>query len=140
VTAIGVETARVTVRIEPVTETRTFTAGVQLDGRDPGFQYVAADTQVLLTVFGTTADLDRLAASPIVIAVDVGGLEPGTHEVPVVPSLDSVYTVAAVSPESITVTVIPRPTPTPEPAATAEPTDQAPADPAPTDAAPTATP
>jgi YbbR domain-containing protein len=140
VTAIGVETARVTVRIEPVTETRTFTAGVQLDGRDPGFQYVAADTQVLLTVFGTTADLDRLAASPIVIAVDVGGLEPGTHEVPVVPSLDSVYTVAAVSPESITVTVIPRPTPTPEPAPTAEATDQAPADPAPTDAAPTATP
>ena len=77
------------------------------------FQYVAADTQVLLTVFGSTADLDRLAASPIVISVDVGGLEPGTHEVPVVPTLDSVYTVAAVSPETVTVTVIPRPTPTP---------------------------
>ena len=34
-TTIGVETARVTVRIEAVTETRTFTAGIQLDGRGP---------------------------------------------------------------------------------------------------------
>jgi YbbR domain-containing protein len=115
VTPIDVETARVTVHIEPVTETRTFTAGIRLDGRDPEFDYVAADTQVLLTVFGSTADLDRLGASPIVISVDVGSLEAGTHEVPVVPTLDSVFTVAAVSPETITVTVIPKPTPSPEP-------------------------
>ena len=134
VSAVGIQVARVVVRIEPVTETRTFTAGIRLDDRDPAFDYVAADTQVLLTVFGSTADLDRLGASPIVISVDVGGLEPGTHEVPVVPTLDSVFTVAAVSPETITVTVSPKPTPTPPPTPTPEP------EPEPTDAAPAASP
>jgi YbbR domain-containing protein len=122
VTTVEVDTARVVVRIEAVTETRTFTAGVSLDGRDPAFDYVAADTQVLLTVFGSTADLDRLGASPIVISVDVGGLEPGIHEVPVVPTLDSVFTVADVSPETVTVTVTPKPTPAPA-APTPDPTD-----------------
>ena len=128
VTTIGVQTARVVVRIEAVTETRTFMAGISLDGRDPALDYVAADTQVLLTVFGSTADLDRLGASPIVISVDVGGLEPGIHEVPVVPTLDSVFTVAAVSPETVTVTVSPKPTPSPAttPTPAAEPTDAAP--------------
>jgi YbbR domain-containing protein len=132
VSAVGIQTARVVVRIEPVTETRTFTAGIRLDGRDPAFDYLASDLQVLLTVFGSTADLDRLAASPIVISVDVGGLGPGAHEVPVVPTLDSVFTVAAVSPERVTVTVTPKPTPTP--ATTPSPTP----DPSPTEAGPTA--
>ena len=85
VSVIGDQTATVTVRIEPVTETRTFTAGIRLDGRQAGLQYDASETSVLLTLYGSTADLDRLDASPIVISLNVAALEPGTTEVPVVP-------------------------------------------------------
>ena len=113
VTTIGARTATVTVHIEAVTETRTFLAGVRMDGRRPDLQYEASERSVLLTLFGSTAVLDRLAASPIVIALNVAALEPGTHEVPVVPSLSSTVSVAAVSPETVTVLVTERPSPGP---------------------------
>jgi len=133
VSAIGAQTAKVTVRIEAITETRTYTAGIRLDGRQPDLLYEPSETQVLLTLFGSTADLDRIGASPIVISLNVAQLEPGTHELPVVPSLPSVVTVAAISPETIVVTVEPRATPAPSPGTSGEPSPgaSAPASPAP---------
>ncbi len=113
VTAIGTQTATVTVRIEAVTETRTYLAGIRLDGRSPDLQYEANESQVLLSLFGSTAILDRLGTIPIVISINVADLEPGIHEVPVVPILTSAVTVAAISPETISVTVTVRPTPVP---------------------------
>jgi YbbR domain-containing protein len=121
VTPVGAQTAKVTVHIEAVTETRTFTAGIRLDGRRPELQYEASERQVLLTVFGSTADLDRLGASGIVISLNVADLEPGTHAVAVVPTVPSAVTVAAISPDAITVTVTERPTPTPAPTPTPTP-------------------
>jgi YbbR domain-containing protein len=121
VNVVGAATARVVVHIEAVTETRTFPAGIRLDGRKAGLQYEASDLQVLLTLFGSTADLDRLGASAIVISINVANLEPGANEVVVVPSLPSAITVAAISPASITVTVTERPTPTVPPTPTPEP-------------------
>ena len=118
VSVIGDQTAKVTVHIEAVTETRTFVAGIRLDGRQAALQYEASETRVLLTLFGSTADLDRLAASPLVVALNVADLGPGAHDVPVVPSLPSAVTVAATSPETVTVTVTERPTPAPLPTAT----------------------
>lgn len=137
VTPVGAQTARVTVRIQPVTETRTFTAGIRLDGRQPDLLYEASETQVLLTLYGSSADLDRLDASPIVISLNVAALEPGVNEVPVVPSLPSAITVAAISPETVTVTVTPRPTPTPSPGTSGEPSPGASA---PASVAPSSTP
>jgi YbbR domain-containing protein len=122
VSVIGApETARVTVRIVPVTETRTYTAGIGLDGRQPGLDYEVSDRTVLLTLFGSTADLDRLASSPIVIALNVESLEPGSHQVTVVPGLSSSVSVGAISPEQVTVTVAERPTPAPTSEATQGP-------------------
>ncbi len=134
VSVVGAPTAKVVVHIEAVTETRAFTAGIRLDGRNAAFQYEASETQVLLTLFGSTADLDLLNASPIVISINVAGLEPGTNEVAVVPSLPSAITVAAISPGSITVTVTERPTPTPPPtpAPSVEPSPSAAPSPTPT--------
>jgi YbbR domain-containing protein len=120
VTAVGSQTATVTVRIEAVTETRTFLAGIRLDGRSADLVYETSESQVLLSLFGSTAVLDRLGAIPIVISLNVSDLEPGTHDVPVVPILTSAVTVAAISPETVTVTVTARRTP--EPASTPAPT------------------
>jgi YbbR domain-containing protein len=113
VTAVGETPVEVTVSIEAVTETRTFVAGVRLDGMQPGMLYEASDASVGLTLFGSTADLDRLGAAPLVVAVNVSTLAPGSHEVAVVPSLPAGVTVAAITPETITVKVAARPSPTP---------------------------
>jgi YbbR domain-containing protein len=139
VSVIGDQTATVTVHIEAVTETRTFPAGIRLDGRQAGLQYDASETSVLLTLFGSTADLDRLAASPIVISLNVATLAPGANEVPVVPSLPSAVTVAAISPETVTVTVAPRVTPSPATSGAPGPAASEPVSPAPS-STPTPTP
>ena len=98
-----------------MTETRTFTAGVRLDGREPDLVYDIADDSVLLTLFGSVADLDRLAAAPLVVGLNVGILAPGVHEVPVVPSLPTGVTVAAIVPATVTVTITEPATPTSPP-------------------------
>jgi YbbR domain-containing protein len=113
VIAVGPGTVRVTVEIEALTETRTYSAGIRLDGREPGLDYALSESQALLTLFGPVADLDRLGAAPIVVAVNVAGLEPGSHDLAVVPSLPSTVTLVEVSPETITVTISVPPTPAP---------------------------
>jgi YbbR domain-containing protein len=127
VSVIGAaDTASVTVHIVPVTETRTYVAGIRLDGQKPDLTYTVSTRNVLLTIFGSTADLDRLESSPIVIALNVEALGPGSHQVPVVPSFTSSVSVAAISPEQVIVTVsetpTPTPVPTPEPSQAGEPT------------------
>jgi YbbR domain-containing protein len=114
-------TVRVTVTIEPVTETRSYTAGLQLFGQKAGYTYTVAPLSVVLTLFGSRADLDTLESVPIVVAINVTDLEPGTHAVTVVPSLPSGVTVAAISPESVGVTVEEVPSPSPAAGAAASP-------------------
>lgn len=109
----GLATVTVTVQLEAVTETRTYTAGIRLDGREPGFDYALSDDHVLLTLYGSIADLDRLSSVPLVVGINVTGLSSGAHEVPVVPSLPSGVTVAAMSPPTLEITVTPPATPTP---------------------------
>ena len=105
VVAIGEGTVDVTVHIEVVTETRTYSAGIRLDGREPGLDYSVGDPVVLLTLFGPVADLDRLGSAPIVVGVNVSGLGPGVHELPVVPSLPSTLTLVEETPDTLSVTI-----------------------------------
>ena len=116
VTPLSVTTITVKVRIEPVTETRTFSAGLRLDGRQAGLEYDVAQDRVLLTLYGSVVSLDRLSAAPIIVGLNVATLEPGTHNVAVIPSLPSGVTVADISPQTVTVTVAAPATPTPTPA------------------------
>jgi len=109
----GVTSVTVTVTVEPVTETRTYTAGLRLDGREPGYDYRLSDDRVLMTLYGSVADLDRLSSAPLVVGVNVAGLGPGRHELTVVPSLPSGVTVAAQSPETVTVLISALVTPSP---------------------------
>lgn len=113
VLTLGSLTVTVVVRVEAITETRTFSAGFRLDGRETGLGYSISESAVLLTLFGSVADLDRLAATPLVVGINVAGLDPGTHQVSVVPILSSGVAIAAMAPETVTVIITLPPTPTP---------------------------
>ncbi len=113
VVPLGVSTVTVTVHITAITETRTFTAGFRIDGAGAGFSYQLAQSSAFLTLYGSSADLDRLASAPLVVGLDVSGLAPGSHNVTVVPSLPSGITVVAIGPTAVTVQVIAAPTPAP---------------------------
>ena len=125
-TSAGSVTVKVT--IEPITQTRTYGAGIRLDGRANGLTYTLSTEQVLLTLFGSVADLDQLSAGPLEVGVNVAGLGPGEHEVAVVPVIPSGVEVVTISPERVTVTVTEgaaspaAPTQTATPGATASPT------------------
>ena len=111
VVPLGVSTVSVTVHIAAITETRTFTAGFRIDGASPDLVYQLSATSALLTLFGSSADLDRLAAAPLVVALDVSKLGVGSHAVPVVPSLPSGITIVAIGPLAVTVQVSATPSP-----------------------------
>ena len=110
----GAVTVRVT--IEAVTGTRTYTAGLRLDGRQPGLEYQNIEEQVNLTLFGPVATLDELSAAPLEVSVNVAGLDPGTHQVTVAPVVPSGVAVALISPAAVTVIVTALPSPEPSPA------------------------
>jgi YbbR domain-containing protein len=105
VTSIDATSVQVTVQIEAITETRTFTAGLRLDGASPALTYVLSTQSVLLTAYGSTADLDRLGSAAITVGLDVSGLAPGVHQLTVVPSLASGVSLVSLDPTTVTVTI-----------------------------------
>ena len=52
---------QVTVKLRPVTGTRTFEAGLVLVGARPDLAYELSTDRVLVTIGGSIADLDRLS-------------------------------------------------------------------------------
>jgi YbbR domain-containing protein len=101
----GPPTVSVTVTIEAVADTRTLSAGLRLDGREPDLTYTLSVQSVLMTLFGSTADLDKLASGPLEVGVSVAGLGPGDHDVAVVPVIPTGVELVTISPESVTVTI-----------------------------------
>jgi YbbR domain-containing protein len=105
VTAIGNETVRVTVAIVPLTETRTYSAGIVLNGAAEDRTYALSTDRVSVVLGGTVGALDALDAASFTVFVDVGGLSAGVHEVPVQATLPAGITMVSASPSSVSVTV-----------------------------------
>lgn len=105
VVPVGSDTVSVAIKIRAVTSTRTFDAGLQLIGSRNDLRYALSTDRVLVTVGGSTADLDRLSASTLVVDLDVTGLGIGAHEVPVTANLPTGTTLVAASPPRVTVTI-----------------------------------
>ncbi len=119
---LGVGTVQVTIRLRPVTATRTFEAGLVLVGASPSLRYQLSTDRVLVTIGGSMADLDRLSATELVLTVDVTGLEAGTHAVPVSANLTTGLTLIGASPNPLDVIVstpVASPAPSPSPTAAA---------------------
>jgi YbbR domain-containing protein len=105
VVAVGATTVHVTVTIKPEDGTRTFQAGLVLTGEQPGLQYTLSTLNVLLSIGGPVADLDRLDAGGITVPIDVAGLGPGTHTVQPTPVLQTGLRLLRVDPANVSVTV-----------------------------------
>jgi YbbR domain-containing protein len=105
VQALGASTVKVTIRLRPVTGTRTFEAGIVLVGARPDRAYKLSTDRVVVTIGGSVADLDRLSGVTLVLSADVTGLDIGAHSVPVSANLATGLTLVAASPNPIEVTV-----------------------------------
>jgi YbbR domain-containing protein len=105
VQALGAGSVQVTVKLRPVTATRTFEAGLVLVGTRPDRDYDLSTDRVLVTIGGSIADLDRLSGASLVLTVDVTGLEDGPHNVPVSANLQTGLTLVGASPNPVEVTV-----------------------------------
>ena len=110
---VDVEEVHVTVTLRPLTATRNFEAGLELVGSRGDLDYATSTDRVLLTLGGSTADLDRLSGAALAAELDVTGLGPGTHEVAVTVDMPAGVTLVAASPPQVTVTISAPPTPSP---------------------------
>ena len=102
-----------TIGVRAVTGTRSFEVGVRMIGVRPDMSYKVAVDRVLITVGGSTAELDRLIGSTLAVDLDVSTLGPGTSNVTVTAALPAGVTLVAASPPQVQVTVTARSTPAP---------------------------
>lgn len=103
----GDATVTVKVQIRPLAGTRIFDAGLTLAGTRADLDYRVSINHALATVGGSLADLDRLAGATFTLVVQVGGLNVGSHVVPLAANLPVGLSLVAVLPESVTVTISP---------------------------------
>lgn len=106
-------TVTVTVTLHPVAETRNVTAAIELTGMKPDLAYDAQADRVVLAIFGSPVDLDRLTAAPITVHGDVSTLTVGSHEVTLEITLPAGLQLVSISPPRIVVLVTAAPLPTP---------------------------
>lgn len=114
VQALGATGVKVTVKLRPITATRTFEAGLVIVGANTDLEYALSTDRVLVTIGGSIAELDRLSGTSIVLNLDVRGLDPGTHDVTATANLTTGLTLISASPNPIEVTVS-NPAPSPAP-------------------------
>jgi YbbR domain-containing protein len=116
VQTIGSPTVTVTIKLRPVTGSRSFQAGLALKGTRADLVYAISTSSVVVTIGGSIADLEKVTGSSLVLSLDVSGLDVGTHAVTPTASLASGLTLLGVSPSPVTVTITATPaTPAPSP-------------------------
>ena len=102
---VGNNVVVVTIKLRPVTATRTFAAGIRLVGARSDLTYVVAVDHVLMTIGGSVAELDRLSGSSLVVDIDVIGRTSGSADLIVTANLPAGTTLVAASPAKVRVTV-----------------------------------
>lgn len=97
--------ARVTVRVEPAGERTIAAARVTVRNVEGSRRASAQPAVVSLTLRGAQPVLSRLDPGSIAPYVDVTGLGPGRHEVPVLLDLSGTLSVVAIRPATVTVII-----------------------------------
>ena len=102
---VGDSVVVVTIKLRPVTATRTFSAGIRLVGARSDLTYVVAVDHILVTIGGSVAELDRLSGSSLVVDIDVTGRTSGSADLLATANLSAGTTLVAASPARVRVTV-----------------------------------
>lgn len=105
VEVIGTTQVRVSVTINVVRASRTFLVGLTLAGADPELTYQPAVTQVAVLLEGPVADLERVTAAQLAGQLQVAGLEPGDHTVPLTLPTPEGLQLLSISPSEVLVQV-----------------------------------
>jgi YbbR domain-containing protein len=113
IVAVGGDSIQVAIKLRQVTETRTFSAGLRLVGTRRDLLYDFSTDRVIVTIGGSTADLDRLTGSLLLVDLDVAGLGPGTMDVPVSLDLPTGPTLVSANPSTVSVTISSAASPSP---------------------------
>ncbi|MGZ8437042.1 MAG: CdaR family protein [Candidatus Limnocylindrales bacterium] len=113
IVAVGSDSVQVSIKLRQVTETRTFSAGLRLVGTRRDLTYDFTTDRVIVTIGGSSADLDRLLGSALLVDLDVSGLGPGIFDVPVTIDLPTGPTLVTANPATVSVTISATSTPTP---------------------------
>jgi YbbR domain-containing protein len=117
VSLVGPAGVALVATIEPDQGSRTYQVGVQLSGARAARQYALSTPTVLVTLAGSTPDLEALDPSTIAAHVAVGRLAPGRHEVDVVIDPVDGLDLVSVAPATLRVVVsVPEPSVSPAPA------------------------
>ena len=95
----------VTVKIQPVTESRSFSAGIALASPRPDRTYALSTDRVLVVLAGSPVDLDALAGRALSATADVTGLDTGEHVVILEMTTEPGVTVVSMTPGNVVVTI-----------------------------------
>jgi len=98
--------ARVTVEIQQIDTTYTFEQlAIEVRGQTPGYEYSLSTDRVDVTIRGNPGRVSEITADLVRPQVDLTGLGPGTHSVPVSVGLPSGVRKDQVTPANITVVI-----------------------------------
>ncbi len=108
-------TVQAKLTIAPQSGTLAFAVAPQLNGTGNGLRGQVNSQTVSVLVQGTIPALRDLQAGKITVTVDASGLGPGTYDLNPAVQAPAGFTVTAVNPQKVNVTIAPVPTPTPTP-------------------------
>lgn len=112
-------TATVTVRIGAVRIAQVVSVPVAVRNLPAGFMLQGSPPVVSVTLTGPAPALSGVRNTDLVAAIDMNGLQGGTHKVAVEAAAPEPLRVEDVSPREVSVTLVPVPTATPTPTASA---------------------
>ncbi|HEV7811210.1 MAG TPA: hypothetical protein VGO64_11455, partial [Candidatus Limnocylindrales bacterium] len=105
VNPVDPQTVQVHVTIRPMSQSRTFTAGIVLAGARSDRTYALSIQQASVTVGGSPGGLDQLTGAALALSANVANLDVGVHRVDLSIGLGSGLNLVAISPATVTVTV-----------------------------------
>lgn len=113
--AAGTDPVVVTIEVQASVATRTMLLGVVCQGADEGFACLPQQEQVAVLVSGPAAALADLDPASLSVVVDVGGLDPGQHQLTPSIGLPDGVDLVSISPSAVPVALQAPVTPSPPP-------------------------
>jgi YbbR domain-containing protein len=121
---VGLQSVGVRINVDPLTGSRNYEIEPVIRGLGPELTRTIPLETVSVLVRGPLPTLDDLDSGQIQMLLDLTGLEPGAHPVPMTPVVPEGVDIISILPESVDITILPLATPTPVPVQGTFPRDE----------------